>query len=65
MNILWSQNIVTLHKWLSHDKSSFYAHVTARLVWQFALRKISPSQDPYFGHINGKLIWGQTELRRW
>ena len=42
---------VTLHKLLSQDESLFYAHVTSRAVWHSTLRKISPSQDSYFGHM--------------
>ena len=43
--------VVTLHKYLSQDESLFYAHVTSGAVWHLTLRKISPSQDSYFGHM--------------
>ena len=46
--------IVTMHKYLSQDESLFYAHVTSGAVWYLTLRKISPSQDSYFGQI----MWG-------
>ena len=43
--------IVTLPKYLSQDESLFYAHMTSGAVWHLTLRKISPSQDSYFGHM--------------
>ena len=46
---------VTLHKYLSQDESLFYAHMTSGAVWHLILRKISPSQDSYLGHmVTGK-----------
>ena len=42
---------VTLHKYLSQDESLFYANVTSGAVWYLTHRKISPSQDSYFGHM--------------
>ena len=42
---------VTLHKYLSQDESLFYAHVTSGAVWHLTFRRISPSQDSYFGHM--------------
>ena len=42
---------MALHKYLSQDESLFYAHVTSGAVWHLTLRKISPSQDSYFGHM--------------
>ena len=46
-------------KQLSPEESPFYAHVTSRAVWHLTLRKISPSQDSYFGHlINRQIMWG-------
>ena len=46
-----TKGFVTLHKHLSQDESLFYAHVTSGTVWHLTLRKISPSQNSYFGHM--------------
>ena len=45
-----NDNNVTLHKYLSHNESLFYVHVTSGAIWHLTLHKISPSQDSYFGH---------------
>ena len=49
--VLTLQYTETLHKYLSQDESLFYARVTSGAVWHLTLRKISPSQDSYFGHM--------------
>ena len=51
-------SFVTLHKLLSQGESPFYVHVTSRAFWHLTLRKISPSQDSYFGHmVNWQIMW--------